>query len=178
MGLGAALYQEQDGQKRAIAFASRGLTSSESKYPAHKLEFLALKWAVTEKYSEFLYGKEFTVVTDSNPLTFILTSAKLDTTSHRWLPALSNDSFKLQYRVGKQNRDADALSRRRHSQISDDFSSQKEQERIHQFTLHLEESELQNKVHEDVVKAVCDRHTLHYTDLDLVRKGADGKTKS
>ena len=35
-GLGAALYQEQDGQKRAIAFASRGLSHSESRYPAHK----------------------------------------------------------------------------------------------------------------------------------------------
>lgn len=84
-GLGAALYQEQDGQMRAIAFASRGLTKSEAKYPAHKLEFLALKWAVTAKFSDYLYGTEFTVITDSNPLTYILTSAKLDATSYRWL---------------------------------------------------------------------------------------------
>lgn len=32
-----------------IAYASRKLWRCESKYPAHKLEFLALKWAVTEK---------------------------------------------------------------------------------------------------------------------------------
>ncbi|KAI3351500.1 hypothetical protein L3Q82_020360 [Scortum barcoo] len=82
-GLGAALYQEQDGQMRAIAFASRGLTKSEVKYPAHKLEFLALKWAVTAKFSDYLYGTDFTVITDSNPLTYILTSAKLDATSYR-----------------------------------------------------------------------------------------------
>ena len=67
-GLGAALYQEQDGRKRAIAFASRGLTKSEAKYPAHKLEFLALKWAVTAKFSDYLYGTEFTVITDSTYL--------------------------------------------------------------------------------------------------------------
>lgn len=82
-GLGAALYQEQDGQMRAITFASRGLMKSEAKYPAHKLEFLALKWAVTAKFSDYLYGTDFAVVTDSNPLTYILTSAKLDATSYR-----------------------------------------------------------------------------------------------
>ncbi|KAL1269812.1 hypothetical protein QQF64_032101 [Cirrhinus molitorella] len=78
-GLGAALYQEQDGSMRAIAFASRGLSHSESRYPAHKLEFLALKWAVTEKFSDYLYGNQFTVVTDSNPLTYVLTTANVTT---------------------------------------------------------------------------------------------------
>ncbi len=78
-----------------IAFASRGLTRSETRYPAHKLEFLALKWAVTSKFSDYLYGAEFVVVTDSNPLTYILTSAKLDATSYRWLSSLSTYNFKL-----------------------------------------------------------------------------------
>ncbi|KAJ0003805.1 hypothetical protein NQD34_008903 [Periophthalmus magnuspinnatus] len=108
-GLGAALYQEQEGKLRVIAYASRGLSQSESHYPAHKLEFLALKWSVTEKFQDYLYGAEFTVVTDSNPLTYILTSAKLDATGHRWLAALSTYTFKLLYRAGKQNIDADAL---------------------------------------------------------------------
>jgi hypothetical protein len=133
-GLGAALYQEQDGRKRAIAFASKGLTKSEAKYPAHKLEFLALKWAVTAKFSDYLYGTEFTVITDSNPLTYILTSAKLDATSYRWLSNLSTYSFKLQYRAGKQNQDADGLSRRPHGELTDDLMSQKERERIKQFS--------------------------------------------
>ena len=106
-GLGAALYQEQEGKLRA----SRGLSASESRYPAHKLEFLALKWSVTEKFHDYLYGSSFTVITDNNPLTYILTSAKLDAASHRWLAALSTYDFKLQYRAGSQNQDADALSR-------------------------------------------------------------------
>lgn len=94
-GLGAVLYKEQEGQCRVIGYASRGLSRSESRYPEHKLEFLALKWSVTEKFSDYLYGNHFTVVTDSNPLTYILTSAKLDATSYRWLAALSTFSFKL-----------------------------------------------------------------------------------
>ena len=49
-GLGAVLYQVQDGQKRVIAYASRSLSKSERNYPVHKLEFLVLKWAVTDKF--------------------------------------------------------------------------------------------------------------------------------
>lgn len=133
-GLGAVLYQEQEGQLRAIGYASRGPLRSESHYPAHKLEFLALKWSVTEKFSDYLYGNHFTVVTDSNPLTYILTSAKLDATSYRWLAALSTFSFKHLYRPGRQNGDADGLSRRPHGMLADDLKSQKERERIQQFT--------------------------------------------
>lgn len=87
-GLGAVLYQVQDGIERVIAYASRGLRNSERNYPAHKLEFLCLKWAVTEKFHDYLYGNQFTVVTDNKPLTYVLSSAKLDATGHRWLAAL------------------------------------------------------------------------------------------
>ena len=48
MQLGAILYQEQDGINWVIGFASQSLSKSESNYPAHKLEFLALKWTVTK----------------------------------------------------------------------------------------------------------------------------------
>ena len=57
-GLGAVLYQEQDGLDRVIAYASKGLSKSEKNYPTHKLEFLALKWSVTEKFADYLQGKE------------------------------------------------------------------------------------------------------------------------
>ena len=110
-GLGAILYQKQDGVERVIAYASRGLRQGERRYPAHKLEFLALKWAVTDKFHDYLMGNSFEVVTDSNPLTYVLTSAKLDATGHRWVAALANYDFSIKYRSGKQNIDADALSR-------------------------------------------------------------------
>ena len=113
-GLGAVLYQEQNGIERVIAYASRGLRRSERNYPAHKLEFLCLKWAVTEKFHDYLYGNQFLVCTDNNPLTYVLTSAKLDATGHRWLAALSTYNFSLKYKSGKSNCDADGLSRRPH----------------------------------------------------------------
>lgn len=65
-----------------IGYVSRGISHSEARYPAHKLEFLALKWALTEKFHNYLYGNSFTVVTDNNPSTYLLTTAKLDAESY------------------------------------------------------------------------------------------------
>lgn len=158
-GIGAALYQEPQGQIRVFAYASRGLSRSESRYPAHKLEFLALKWAVTEKFSDYLYGTPFTVVTDSNSLTYILTTAKMDAVSYRWLAALSTFDFRLQYRAGKLNSDADGLSRRPHGGLSTDTISQKEQDRIRQFAqTHLSES--LPCLDPDFVSAICEKHQV------------------
>ena len=109
--MGAVLYQEHNGIEHVIAYASRGLRASECNYPAHKLEFLALKWAVCNKFSDCLYGSKFSVRTDNNPLTYVLTTAKLDATGHRWLAALLSYIFSLVYRAGRINNDADALSR-------------------------------------------------------------------
>jgi hypothetical protein len=110
-GLGAVLYQELDGKKRVIAYASRSLSKSELNYPVHKLEFLALKWAVLTKFHEYLYGQSFDVYTDNNPLTYVLTSAKLDAAGHRWVAALANYDFRIHYKAGSTHTDVDALSR-------------------------------------------------------------------
>ena len=111
-GLGAVLYQKQDGKLRVIAYASRSVSKSESHYPAHKLEFLALKWALCEKFHEYLYGSNtFEVYTDNNPLTYILTSAKLDACGQRWVAKLANYNFTIKYKCGLSNVEADALSR-------------------------------------------------------------------
>lgn len=109
--LGAILYQEQEGAKRVIAYASRGLNQAERNYPAHKREFLALKWAVVDKFHDYLYMNKCDVYTDSNPLTYVLTTAKLDATGHRWLAHLSSYDLTLHYKPGSSNVDADALSR-------------------------------------------------------------------
>ncbi|KAK2904105.1 hypothetical protein Q8A73_010762 [Channa argus] len=68
-GIGAVLYQEYPEGLRPVAFASRKLSQSEKRYPIHQLEFLSLKWAVVDKFHDYLYGAQFTVRTDNNPLT-------------------------------------------------------------------------------------------------------------
>ena len=91
--LGAVLYQtHKDGTDAVIAYASRSLTKAESHYPAHKLEFLTLKWMVVKKFHENLYGLTFNVYTDNIPLTDILTTA-----SHCWVASLTNYNLWLHY---------------------------------------------------------------------------------
>ncbi|KAJ8385586.1 hypothetical protein AAFF_G00184480 [Aldrovandia affinis] len=110
-GLGAVLYQEYPEGLRPVAFASRKVSPTEQHYPIHQLKFLALKWGVVDKFHDYLYGARFTVRTDNNPVTYVLTTAKLNATGHRWLAALAFYDFDIQYRPGKNNIDADLLSR-------------------------------------------------------------------
>ena len=113
-GLGAVLSQvPPDGKiARPVAFASKTLSSSQLNYPAHRLEFLALKWAVCDKFSHWLKGaKSFSVWTDNNPLTYILTQPKLDACEQRWVSRLAAYSFDLNYVPGPKNVVADAVSR-------------------------------------------------------------------
>ena len=110
-GLGAVLHQNQDDDmEHVIAYASRTLSKSKGNYESHKLEFLALKWSITERIHEYLYGGHFEVYTDNNPLTYILTTTKLDATGQRWVASLANYNLKIFYKSGKLNVEADALS--------------------------------------------------------------------
>ena len=108
-GLGAVLSQKQvDGRYHLIAYASHVMNETEQRYHSNKQEFLALKWAVTEQFHEYLspYGKnrnEFVVCTDNNPLTYIFSSANLDAAGQRWVARLTSYNFSLEYQKGKDN---------------------------------------------------------------------------
>ena len=111
-GLGAVLYQtHNNGTDAVIAYANRSLTKAKSHYPAHNLEFLALRWVVVEKFHKYLYGSTFDIYTDNNPLTYILTMAKLDAASHQWVASMANYIFQLYDQAGKTNINTDALLR-------------------------------------------------------------------
>ena len=111
-GLGAVLLQESDdGQYHPVAFASHELKGGEPKYHSSKLEFLALKWSITEQFCKYLQYQPFTVRTDNNPLTYILTTPHLDVLGHRWVAALAGYNMKLEYLKGSDNKVADALCR-------------------------------------------------------------------
>ena len=111
IGLGAVLQQVQEDSKlHPVAYASRALKEGEKNYHSSKLKFLALKWAVTEQFKEYLYSKPFTVRTDNNPLTYILTTPNLDACGHRWVSSLARYTFKIEYLKGTDNKVGDVLS--------------------------------------------------------------------
>lgn len=112
-------------QKRVISYASRTLRGAEKnmqRYSSMKLELFGMKWAVTEKFREYLLGAKYTVYTDNYPLAH-LKSAKLDAVGQRWVGALACFDFEVKYKPGKNNKVADALSRRLPSENQNDGSS-------------------------------------------------------
>ena len=84
--------------------ANQGITPS-------KLEFLALKWAVTDQFKEHLQYQPFLIRTDNNPLTYIMTPPNLDAIGHRWVAAMAGYNFEIEYVWGLDNKVANALSR-------------------------------------------------------------------
>ena len=70
---------------------------------------LALKWAVTKKFRDYLLGSKFTVYTDNNPLAYIQTS-RLGASQISWLSKLALFDYNIIYRLGRTNNAADALT--------------------------------------------------------------------
>ena len=100
-GLEVMLSQKQaDGHYPLVAYGSQALTVHEKNYHSTKLEFLALKWAITEHFKEYLLYQPFLVKTDNNPLTYIITTPNLDATGHQWDGALVKFNIWLEYQKG------------------------------------------------------------------------------
>lgn len=108
--LGAVLSQIQGNVEKPIAFGSRTLNKTEINYSTTEKEALAIMWAV-DKYRAYLYGNKFTLITDHKPLTFIKNSTK-NSKILRWRLDLENFDYDVQYKEGKTNVVADALSRK------------------------------------------------------------------
>lgn len=103
-GLGAILSQENQGRLKPVAYASRSLRRSErnmENYSSMKLELLALKWAISEKFREYLLGSKCTVYTDNNPLSHFQ-SIKLGATEQRWVAQLAAFDCTVQNRMWEE----------------------------------------------------------------------------
>ena len=91
-------------------------------YSSAKLELFALKWAICDKFKDYLLGSKFTVLIDNNPLCCVKTS-KLGVSQIRWLSNLALFDFNIKYQAGKKNQVADTLS---HHPLNHDSSSESE----------------------------------------------------
>ncbi|KAL1251129.1 hypothetical protein QQF64_018925 [Cirrhinus molitorella] len=113
-GLGAVFSQiQQDGTEKPVAFASRTLTVTESKYSIVEKEALACVWA-TEKWRTYLWGTRFTLRTDHQALTTLLTTKGMNRAGlriARWSARLLCFDYEVVYKPGSQNHTADCLSR-------------------------------------------------------------------
>ena len=108
--IGAVLSQGEIGKDRPIHFASRTLTRTEEKYSVPEKEMLTIFWAL-QTFRNYLYGSTFKVLTDHQPLTFALSPKNTNAKLKRWKSYLEEHDYEIQYKPGKTNVVADALSR-------------------------------------------------------------------
>ena len=109
-GLGAVLTQLINEEEHPIGYISRALNNAEQNYAAVEWECLAVVWAC-ESWQHYLIDSTFTIVTDSIALKS-LPSRRLDNKRMmRWAIKLAQYSFIVVHRKGRNNANADALSR-------------------------------------------------------------------
>ena len=100
-GLGAVLTQLQDGEWRAISYASRNLTEVKRRYIQTEKEALALVWAC-ERFNIYVYGRKFELETDHKPLECIFGRlSKPSARIERWILRLQWYDYRVVYRPGK-----------------------------------------------------------------------------
>ena len=110
LGLGAVLTQkDDDGKEYVIAYASRSNNDVEAKYSSYEGECLAVVWVVAH-FRPYLYGQSFTLVTNHQPLKWLMESGKLTGKLARWALLLQEYDFEVVHKVGVKNLDADGLS--------------------------------------------------------------------
>lgn len=110
-GIGAVLAQVgTDGQEYICVCISRSLNKHERQYVSYKGELLACVWAC-QILRKYLWGRAFTVITDHQPLQWLMANKDLTGQYARWAMIMSDYEFTIVHRKGSEHNNADVLSR-------------------------------------------------------------------
>lgn len=109
-GIGAILAQKQDGVERVISYLSRTLRKAEKNYTISEIECLSIVHAIT-RFRPYLFGREFTVVTDHQALIYLFRNNEQTPKISRWILKLQEYRFSVKHRSGAAHTNADAISR-------------------------------------------------------------------
>lgn len=106
ISIGAVVIQK--GQLNA--FISKGLSKQHQSLSVYEKELLALVLIVS-KLSQYLTTRPFAVKTNQKALKFLLERKLHTETQLKWITKLMQYDFEIEYKKGKENKTADALSR-------------------------------------------------------------------
>ncbi|GFY69771.1 retrovirus-related Pol polyprotein from transposon 412 [Trichonephila inaurata madagascariensis] len=107
---GILMQKQDDGELQPISYYSRTLSATESRYPANKIELLAIHNSV-KYFREFLYGRKFTILSDHINFKYHTDLQNPANIFARWLMDLSEYEFEFQYVKGNNNLLVDYISR-------------------------------------------------------------------
>jgi len=110
---GILSQQCQDGKRTPVAYRSKTMSDAECNYNIHDKELLAIVQAFHE-WKRYWRGnpKPIRVLTHNKNLVTIMTTKELNERQARWMQELSQYSFKIEYRPGKEGGKPDTLTRR------------------------------------------------------------------
>nr|GFC60058.1 hypothetical protein CTI12_AA187700 [Tanacetum cinerariifolium] len=94
-----------------IAFESRKLNETERKYTVQEKEMTAVVHCL-RIWRHYLLGSRFVIKTDNIAMSYFQTQKKLSPKQARWQDFLAEFDYQLEYKSGKANVVADALSRK------------------------------------------------------------------
>ena len=104
------IQRSKSGTAGVLNYVSRILNEAERKYSITEKECLAVVHCIL-KLNTYLLGKEFVVVTDHIALQWLMSCNSKNLRLTHWALTLQSYSFKIKYRSGRSNKDADHLSR-------------------------------------------------------------------
>lgn len=105
VGVGAVLMQEH----HPITFISRALNQQQQSLSTYEKELLAVIFAI-QKWCHYLLNRQFVIKTDHRSLKYILDQRLTNAFHQKWLVKLMEFDFTIEYKQGRENVAADALS--------------------------------------------------------------------
>ena len=101
---------QDNGASHPIVYASRTVSTHKKKYGITELEALSVVWALRH-FRAYLWGHKTIVYTDHSPVKSLLYARHTSGELARWSQVISEYDLEIRYRPGRQNANADALSR-------------------------------------------------------------------
>ena len=111
--IGAVLEQEDEHTKsiKPVAYYSQKLQGAQLNYPTHEKELYAIiRSLITWKH--YLEGQKFLICTDHHSINYLKTQPQISKRQARWVEIMAEFDFDIQYKPGRTNIVADALSRK------------------------------------------------------------------
>jgi hypothetical protein len=110
-GIGGVLHQvTPEGHLQPVQYLSRSLSKREQAYSTVEKECLAMVWCIT-KLRPYMYGRDFTLITDHHPLCWLNKQSSKNGRLDRWSLQLQEYTFDIKHTPGSSNCVADCLSR-------------------------------------------------------------------
>ena len=111
LAVGCVLQQEQAGELKVVAYASRCLDKAQRNYCTTRRELYGIVFGL-RKFRQHLLGRRFTLRTDHAALTYLMRSPEPVGQQCRWLDLMAESDMEICHRAGTAHQNADSLSRR------------------------------------------------------------------